>query len=89
MGWIGIRLKARELAADLHRVRSAPWPSSVAKAAAKQIDALADAAAPDCGRGYRARSADHVCDHECRRQWCAASRRLPLAFAEDGRCCLV
>ena len=41
----------RELAADLHKVRSSPWPSSVAKAAAKaQIDALAEAAAPDIDR---------------------------------------
>ena len=45
------RHRLRELAADLHRVKSAPWPSSVAKAKAKaQIDALADAAAPDCDR---------------------------------------
>jgi hypothetical protein len=43
------RHRLRELAADLHRVKSAPWPSSVAKAAAKaQIEALAAAAAPDC-----------------------------------------
>ena len=45
------RLKLRERAADLHRVRSAPWPVAVAKAAVKsQIDAIADAAAPDIDR---------------------------------------
>jgi hypothetical protein len=45
------RHRLRELAADLHRVRSAPWPSSVAKAAARaQIEALAASAAPDIDR---------------------------------------
>ena len=45
------RHRLRELAADLHRVKSAPWPSSAAKAAAKaQIDALAEAAQPDIDR---------------------------------------
>jgi hypothetical protein len=42
------RLRLRELAADRHRVNSSPWPSSVAKAAAKElIERLADAAAPN------------------------------------------
>jgi hypothetical protein len=42
------RLRRRELAADLHRVRSSPWPSSLAKAAAKElIDRLADAGMPN------------------------------------------
>ena len=42
------RHRQRELAADLHRVRSSPWPSSVAKAAARElIDRLADQGAPN------------------------------------------
>jgi hypothetical protein len=42
------RLRRRELAADLHRVRSSPWPSSLAKVAAKElIDRLADAGMPN------------------------------------------
>ena len=42
------RLRLRELAADAHRVRSAPWPSSVAKVAAKDlIHRLADQGAPN------------------------------------------
>ena len=42
------RLRLRELAADLHRVKSAPWPSSVAKVAAREmIDRLADQGAPN------------------------------------------
>src|SRR5262249_46406491 len=45
------RHRLRELSADLHRTRSSPWPSGVAKAAARvQINALADAAAPDVDR---------------------------------------
>jgi hypothetical protein len=45
------RSRLRELAADLHKVRSAPWPSLLAKQKAKaQIDALAEAAAPDIDR---------------------------------------
>ena len=45
------RHRRREQLADLHRVRSSPWPSSVAKAAAKaQIEMLAEAAAPDVDR---------------------------------------
>jgi len=45
------RHRLRELAADLHRGKSSPWPSSAAKAAAKiQFDALADAGAPDVDR---------------------------------------
>ena len=45
------RHRLRELAADRHRVKSSPWPSSQAKAAVRaQITALADAAAPDCDR---------------------------------------
>jgi hypothetical protein len=43
-----LRLRLRELGADAHRVRSSPWPSSMAKAAAKElIDRLADQGAPD------------------------------------------
>jgi hypothetical protein len=43
------RHRLRELAANAHRVRSAPWPSSVAKAKMReQIEALAAAAAPNC-----------------------------------------
>jgi hypothetical protein len=42
------RHRLRELAADLHRVRSAPWPSSVAREKARtQIEQLAEAAAPN------------------------------------------
>lgn len=42
------RLKLREGAADLHRVHSSPWPSSVTKAAAKGlIDRLADQGQPN------------------------------------------
>ncbi len=42
------RHRLRELAADLHRVRSSPWPSSLAKAAAKElIDRVADAGMPN------------------------------------------
>ena len=42
------RHRLRELAADLHRVRSSPWPSSLAKAAARElIDRLADAGQPN------------------------------------------
>ena len=41
------RHRLRELAADLHRVNSAPWPSSLAKAAAKElIYRLADQGQP-------------------------------------------
>ena len=41
-------MRLRELAADLHRVKSAPWPSSVAKVAAREmIDRLADQGAPN------------------------------------------
>jgi hypothetical protein len=43
------RHRLREHAADLHRVRGSPWPSSVAKAKMReQIEALAAAAAPNC-----------------------------------------
>ena len=42
-----LRLRGRELRADLHRIRSAPYPSSVAKARAlEQLNTLADAGAP-------------------------------------------
>jgi hypothetical protein len=42
------RHRRRELAANQHRVRSSPWPSSLAKIAAKQlIDRLADAGMPN------------------------------------------
>jgi hypothetical protein len=42
------RHRQRELAADAHRIRSCPWPSSLAKAAAKAlIDRLADQGQPD------------------------------------------
>jgi hypothetical protein len=42
------RHRLRELAADRHRERSSPWPSSVAKAAAKElVDRLADTATPN------------------------------------------
>jgi hypothetical protein len=42
------RLRLRELAADRHRLNSAPWPSAMAKAAAKAlIDRLADAGTPN------------------------------------------
>jgi hypothetical protein len=42
------RLRLRELGADLHRARSSPWPSSVAKAAATElITRLADAGQPN------------------------------------------
>jgi hypothetical protein len=42
------RLRLRELAADLHRARSAPWPSSVAKASATElINRLADQGQPN------------------------------------------
>lgn len=45
------QLRLRELAADLHRVKSAPWVSSAAKEKAEaQIKMLAAAAAPDCDR---------------------------------------
>jgi hypothetical protein len=45
------RHRLRELSADLHRVRSSPWPSSLAKEKAKaQIEMLAEAAAPDVDR---------------------------------------
>ncbi|MEH2565603.1 hypothetical protein [Bradyrhizobium sp. AZCC 2289] len=43
------RHRLRELAADLHRVRGSPWPSSVAKAKMREhIEALTAAAAPNC-----------------------------------------
>jgi hypothetical protein len=42
------RLRLRELAADRHRLHSAPWPSKMAKQAARaMIERLADAGAPD------------------------------------------
>jgi hypothetical protein len=42
------RLRLRECAADRHRVNSAPWPSSEAKAAARlQIERLSDVGAPN------------------------------------------
>lgn len=42
------RRRLRELAADLHRVRSAPYPSSLAKAKMRQqIEAMADQGAPN------------------------------------------
>jgi hypothetical protein len=42
------RHRRREQLADLHRVRSSPWPSSVAKAAARElIDRFADAGQPN------------------------------------------
>ena len=45
------RNRLRELAADLHRTKSAPWPSSAAKAAVRdQINALAEAGTPDVDR---------------------------------------
>jgi hypothetical protein len=45
------RLRLREHDADAHRVRSAPFPASAAKAAAKEfIDRLADEAQPDLDR---------------------------------------
>ena len=45
------RHRLRELAADLHRVRSSPWPSKDAKTkASEQITALAQAGAPDVDR---------------------------------------
>lgn len=43
-----LRMRLRECAADLHHVRSSPWPSSVAKAAAKElIERLADQGQPN------------------------------------------
>jgi len=45
------RHRLRELAADRHRLKSAPWPSSVAKEKAKaEIERLAEAGAPDVDR---------------------------------------
>ena len=42
-----LRHRLRELAADRHRVRSSPWPSSLAKARAKaMIEQMAEAGAP-------------------------------------------
>jgi hypothetical protein len=42
------RFRLRELAADLHRVKSAPWHSSVAKSAARElINRLADQGQPN------------------------------------------
>jgi hypothetical protein len=42
------RHRRREFAADLHRVRSSPWPSSLTKADAKElVDRLADAGMPN------------------------------------------
>ena len=45
------RMRLRELAADRHRVRSSSWPSSLVKEKIKaEIEARADASAPDADR---------------------------------------
>jgi hypothetical protein len=56
------RRRVRELRADLHRIESAPFPSSHAKAQMRaQIGQLAQAGA-QCEQCDRARRRDHLAD---------------------------
>lgn len=69
-----LRRRARELAADLHAVRSAPYPCATAKAAMrKQIAALAERGAPDCSAAI---------EHGAEIGWPRSTERLSIISAE-------